>query len=128
MKFLILLLLTLTIVFALPTNGVEKRADAPGCIPSTLIWTARQTETVSKGTIRQDAFTLVIRNIYVGYIAPHNAQEDVFLESRDKKWSVKHGEVAANETLTLVYSDQTFTFTEYHAKTRDAQLSKITQW
>ncbi|KAG9065186.1 hypothetical protein KI688_002509 [Linnemannia hyalina] len=128
MKLLILLLLALTVVFALPTNGVEKRAEREGCISSTLTWSARQVDTVSKGITRLDAFALDINQVYYGIIAPHTSQNDVFIESKDKTWSVKHGEVAQNKTLTLIYKDQTFAFEAYQNKKRIAQLSKITEW
>lgn len=80
------------------------------------------------GITRQDAFALAIRDVYYGIIAPHTSQNNVFIESKDKTWSVKHGEVAQNKTLTLTYKDQTFTFGGYHNKNRVAQLSKITEW
>ncbi|KAH7044828.1 hypothetical protein BKA57DRAFT_516362 [Linnemannia elongata] len=127
MKLLILFLLAFTVVFGLPTSGVGKRAEAPGCIPSTLVWSARQIDSI-KGTIRQDAFSLEIRDGYYGIITPHTSQTDIFIQSKDKTWSVKHGEVAQNQTLTLNYKDMTFTFDKYHYKNRIAQLAKITEW
>lgn len=107
---------------------IESRGpSAPGCISSTLKWVARQTKLPS-ADIRQDSFILSIQDRYYGYVPPHTTKEDVFLESKDKRWSVKHGEVAINKTLTLVYADQTFTFDGYQAKKKNAVLNKIIQW
>ncbi|KAG0283998.1 hypothetical protein BGZ96_011634 [Linnemannia gamsii] len=120
MRLLAFILLSLAAVFAFPIDRIEKRGPpASGCLPSTLKWVARQTQLPSVD-VRQDSFILSIQDRYYGYVPPHTAQENVFLEAKDKRWSVKHGEVAMNKTLTLAYADQTFAFDEYHAKKKNA--------
>ncbi|KAF9279778.1 hypothetical protein BGZ88_012556 [Linnemannia elongata] len=121
MKFLILyLLMTLAVVFALPTN-MEKRGDikAPKatCQPSTLTWKVR-----NYGLSNQrDSFELVIRSTYVGRINFGTPKLRKNIRSGDNKFSVNHGASASDDPLTLTYQGSQYNFRRYStALTLDA--------
>ncbi|KAK5821113.1 hypothetical protein F5H01DRAFT_365492 [Linnemannia elongata] len=131
MIFLTLLFLTLTVAFALPAKGNNleiKAAEVPGCLPSTLKWAVRTTTYLREGkTVREDIFGLLIRNGYYGLIPKHPSKPNTTLRSTDERFTVKHGEAGANQTLILKYLDQTFTFKEYAEMTVRLKLNTVVQ-
>ncbi|KAK3840483.1 MAG: hypothetical protein JOS17DRAFT_727217 [Linnemannia elongata] len=131
MLSLTLLLLTLTVFFALPTKGDNqeiKASGVPGCLSSTLKWAARTTTYPRKGkTVREDIFGLLISNGYYGLIPKHLSKPNTTLRSTDTRFAVKHGEAGANQTLTLEYLDQTFMLREYNEMTVRLKLNTVVQ-
>ncbi|OAQ30067.1 hypothetical protein K457DRAFT_125251 [Linnemannia elongata AG-77] len=91
MIFLTLLLLTLTVAFALPAKGNNHE------------------------------------NGYYGLIPKHPSKPNTTLRSTDERFTVKHGEAGANQTLILKYLDQTFTFKEYAEMTVRLKLNTVVQ-
>ncbi|KAH7049685.1 hypothetical protein BKA57DRAFT_460999 [Linnemannia elongata] len=110
MKFLILyLLMTLAVVFALPTN-MEKRGDIrqpkSNCNPTTLTWSVRG---LDSGT-PQESFRLVVRNTYSGRISSRSPKNRKTISSGDSRFSVNHGSYTRNEPLTLTYQGTRYNF------------------
>ncbi|KAG0054062.1 hypothetical protein BGZ90_006060 [Linnemannia elongata] len=110
MKFLILyLLMTLAVVFALPTN-MEKRGDIrqpkSNCNPSTLTWSVRG---LDSGNL-QESFRLVIRNTYNGRISFRSLRNRKTISSGDSRFSVNHGTYSRDEPLTLTYQGTQYNF------------------
>ncbi|KAG0053415.1 hypothetical protein BGZ90_006239 [Linnemannia elongata] len=94
-------------------GGAEQQAPPPPpkCKPSTLTWYARATE-ASKYKPSSMGYGLTIRNTYQGYIPVQGFRTGKVLQSPDKKFSVKHGDIAKSRALTLIWGDQLFKFTE----------------
>ncbi|KAF9540739.1 hypothetical protein EC957_003757 [Mortierella hygrophila] len=131
MIFLTLLLLILMVVFAPPTkrdNQEIKSAGVPGCFSSTLKWAARTTTYPRDGkTVREDIFGLLINNGYYGLIPKHPSKPNTTLRSTDKRFTIKHSEAGANQTLTLEYLDQMFMLREYNEATVRLKLNTVVQ-
>ncbi|KAK3835350.1 MAG: hypothetical protein JOS17DRAFT_736922 [Linnemannia elongata] len=111
MKFLILyLLMTLAVVFALPTN-MEKRGDmkAPKCQPSTLTWRVRNIGSSKP----QESFQLVVRSTYIGRSSFATPKVGKTISSGDKRFSVSHGAIANNVPLTLTWQGIQYKFNTY---------------
>ncbi|KAK5801463.1 hypothetical protein F5H01DRAFT_355445 [Linnemannia elongata] len=107
MKFLILyLLMTLAVVFALPTN-MEKRGDLnTRCKPSTLTWRVRNIGSSKP----QESFQLEVRNTYVGRTTFGSPKVRQTISSGDKRFSVNHGAIANNMPLTLTWQGIQYSF------------------
>ncbi|KAK5821116.1 hypothetical protein F5H01DRAFT_320138 [Linnemannia elongata] len=120
MRFLLAFLLLLpVVVFAQSPvgedgtgGGAKQQAPPPPkCKPSTLTWYARATE-ASKYKPSSVGYGLTIRNTYQGYIPVQGFRTVKVLQSPDKKFSVRHGDIAKSRALTLIWGDQLFKFTE----------------
>ena len=55
-------------------------------------------------------YGLTIRDTYQGYIPIQGSRAGKVLQSPDKKFTVKHGEIAKSGALMLTWGDQKFKF------------------